>query len=237
MPQLSHFVLQLTHLAAKQVVAMLEQEMSELNSAKGEVQRKRRECVQTIKRDCSSCMKNRECASSLETCRTSVGKKTPANSLGGKRNPIDCQRFVLDGCLGSEVACHNVCSFLSSNANKTCATYNAAATSQRKLERGLKWVKQAERSMDGNLFHIHGISFKTNVSSVVDFEHFHMDTSLEVTIFGQRQRLEGLRIGFNDFVKLSSEIATHAWDWYQTAKPQSKSKSLHSDNRPRPSSN
>lgn len=203
--------------------------MSELNSAKGEVQRKRRECVQTIKRDCSSCMKNRECASSLETCRT---------NLGGKRNPTDiCPRFVMNGCLGSEVACHNVCRFLSSNANKTCATYNAAATSQRKLERGLKWVKQADRSMDGNLFHIHGISFKTNVSSVVDFEHFHMDTSLEVTIFGQRQRLEGLRIGFNDFVKLSSEIATHAWDWYQTAKPQSKSKSLHSDNRPRPSPN
>ena len=46
-------------------------------------------------------------------------------------------------------SCHNVCSFLSSNANKTCATYNAAATSQRKLERGLKWMKQAERSMNG----------------------------------------------------------------------------------------
>ena len=226
MSQLSHFVLQLTHLAAKQVVAMLEKEMSELKSAKREVKRKRTECAQTVKRDCSSCMKNGECASSLETCRTSVGKETHV-----------CQRFVLDGCLGSEVACHNVCSFLSSNANKTCATYNAAATSQRKLERGLKWMKQAERSMNGNLFHIHGISFKTNVSSVVDFEHFIMDTSLEVTIFGQRQRLEGLRIGFNDFVKLSSEIATHAWDWYQTAKPQSKSKSLHSDNRPRPSSN
>lgn len=225
----------LTRLASKQVVAMLEQEMSELRSAKGKVQGMRRECARTIKQDCSGCIGNRECASFLVSCSSKIAKKMQTNSSEDKRNTIDvCQRFVMGRCLAAETACYNACKFVSLKANKTCAAYNAAAVSQRKLERGLRWVKQAEQFMDGNLFQIHAISFKTNVTSAINLEQLYLDTSLEVTIFGQRQRLEGLRMEFNEFVKLSSEIAKYAWDWYQKTQPQSKPKSLHPDNRPRP---
>jgi len=230
----------LTRLASKQVVAMLEQEMSELKLAKGEVQRLRRECIKTIKRDCSSCIGNNECARSLTSCLTDMGLKSPSNGSERKRDTkrasattLDvCQQFTMERCLASETACYNVCRFISSKANKTCAAYDAAATAQRKLERGLRWVRQAEQFMYSELFQIHSISFKTNVTSA-SLEQLYMDTSLEVTIFGQKEKLEGLRMKFNEFVKLSSEIAKYAWDWYQKTQPQSKSKSRHPDNRPR----
>lgn len=143
-----------------------------------------------------------------------------------------CHQLVLDRCLATETAPHNVCRFISSKLNKTCAAHEAAANSQRELERGLRWVKQAEQFMYSDLFQIHAISFKTNVTSA-NLEQLYLDTVLEVTIFGQRQRLDGLRMDFNEFVKLSSEIAKYAMDWYQKTQPQSKSKSRHPDNRPR----
>lgn len=228
-------------MASKQVVAMLEQEMSELKSAKGEVQRLRRECIKTIKRDCSSCIGNRECASSLENCSVDMGINTATHGSERKHDTkrasattMDiCQRFIIERCLVTETACFNVCRFISSKANKTCTAYDAAATAQRKLERGLRWVRQAEQFMYDDLFQIHAISFKTNVTSA-NLEQLFMDTSLEVTIFGQKQRLEGLRMEFNEFVKLSSEIAKYAWEWYQKTQAKSKSKSRHPDNRPRP---
>lgn len=143
-----------------------------------------------------------------------------------------CHQLILDRCLVTETAPHNVCRFFSSKLNKTCAAHETAAKSQRELERGLRWVKQAEQFMYSDLFQIHAISFKTNVTSA-NLEQIYLDTVLEVTIFGQKQRLDGLRMDFNEFVKLSSEIAKYAIDWYQKTQPQSKSKSRHPDNRPR----
>ena len=94
-------------------------------------------------------------------------------------------------------------------------------------------MRRAEQFMYSDLFQIHSLSFKTNVTSG-NLEQLYLDTVLEVTIFGQRQRLDGLRMDFNEFVKLSSEIAKYAVDWYQKTQPPSKSKSRHPDNRPRP---
>lgn len=227
-------------MASKQVVALLEKEMSRLRLAKRDVQRLRRECVKTIKRDCSICAGNKVCASSLVTCLSDMGVKTPLNGSERKHDtkrasatPVDlCQHFVMEHCLATEAACYNVCRFISSKANKTCAAYEAAAASQRKPERSLRLMKQAGQFMYSDLFQIHAISFETNVTST-HVEQLYMDTSFEVTIFGQKQRLEGLRVKFNEFVKLSTEIAKHAWDWYQKAQPQSKSRSRHPDNRPR----
>lgn len=227
-------------MASKQVVAMLEQQMSKLKREKGQVQRLKRECVKTIKRDCSSCSENKVCDSSLVSCISNMALKTPINASERKYDlkranatPVDvCQQFVMNHCLGNETVCSHVCRFISSKTNKTCAAYEGAATSQRKLERGLRWVKKAEQFMYSDLFQIHAISFKTNVTST-DLEQLYMDTSLEVTIFGQKQKLEGLRMEFNDFVKLASEIAKYAWDWYQKAQPQSKPNPRHHDNRPR----
>ena len=218
---------------------MLESEMSKLKSAKGEVQRLRRECVKAIKRECSSCISHGACASSLSSFDPNKVLKSSTNTSEKKRDTkratstMDiCHKLVLDRCLATETAPHNVCRFISSKLNKTCTAHETAAKSQRELERGLRWVKQAEQFMYSDLFQIHAISFKTNVTSA-NLEQIYLDTVLEVTIFGQKQRLDGLRMDFNEFVKLSSEIAKYAIDWYQKTQPQSKPKSRHPDNRPR----
>ena len=213
--------------------------MSKLKSAKGEVQRLRRECVKAIKRECSNCMSHGTCASSLSSFDPNKVLKSSTNTSEKKRDTkratstMDiCHKLVLDRCLATETAPHNVCRFISSKLNKTCTAHETAAKSQRELERGLRWVKQAEQFMYSDLFQIHAISFKTNVTSA-SLEQIYLDTVLEVTIFGQKQRLDGLGMDFNEFVKLSSEIAKYAIDWYQKTQPQSKPKSRHPDNRPR----
>ena len=216
--------------------------MSRLKLAKGEVQRLRRECVKTIKRECSSCISHGVCANYLSNgnfkLKSSV--KTSTNTSEKKRDTqrtsltIDiCQQVVMERCLATEATYHNVCRFISSKLNKTCAAYETAARSQRELERGLRWVKQAYQLMYSDLFQLHAISFKTNVTSA-NLEQIYLDTALELTIFGQKQRLEGLRMDFNEFVKLSSEIAKYAVDWYQKTQPHPKTKLRHPDNRPRP---
>lgn len=224
----------LTRMASKQVVSLLEHEISELKSAKREVQRLRRECDKAIRQDCSICTNDKMCVSSLLNCHIDTGTNKPFNGSERKHGPTDtCQRLVMERCLATETACFNACRFVSSKANKTCEAYQVAAASQRKLERGFQWVRRAERFIYSELFQIHAISFKTNVSSRT-FEHLFMDTSLEATIFGQKEKLEGLHIKFNEFVNLSSEIAKYAWDWYQKAPPQNWSTPRHPDNRPRP---
>ena len=220
---------------------MLESEMSKLKSAKGKVQRLRRECIKTIKRECSSCLVQRLCARSLRSLGAGNRElKTPTNTSEEKRNTKRarssmeiCQQLVMERCLAIETTYHNVCRFVSAKLNKTCAVYEAAAKSQRELERGLRWVRQAEQFMYSDLFQIHSLSFKTNVTSG-NLEQIYLDTVLEVTIFGQKQRLDGLRMDFNEFVRLSSEIAKYAMDWYEKTQPPSKSKSRHPNNRPRP---
>ena len=210
--------------------------MSQIKSAKGAVQRLRRKCAKTIKQDCSICNKDKLCASSLSQCAIDTGAKMVLNASRAKYDSKranatktdNCQRLVMARCLATDTTCFNACRFLSSNTNKTCAGYQADAASQRKRERRLRWVKRAEQFMNSDLFQIHAISFKTNVSST-NLQHLSMDTSLEVTIFGQREKINGLRIDFNDFVNLSSEIAKYAWEWYEKAQP----KPRHPDNRPR----
>lgn len=227
----------LTRVASKQVVTLLEQEMSQIKSAKGAVQRLRRECAKTIKQDCSICNKDKLCANSLSHCTIDTEGKMTLNAsrrkYDSKRGNItktdNCQRLVMARCLATDTACFNACRFLSSKTNMTCARFQAAAASQRKGERRERWLKRAEKFMNSELFQIHAISFKTNVSSV-NLEHVFMDTSMEVTIFGEREKINGLRIDFNDFVNLSSEIAKYAWEWYEKAQP----KPRHPDNRSRP---
>lgn len=206
--------------------------MSNHKSAKGEVQRLRRECVKTIKRECTSCMSHGVCASSLSSKASKTSTNTSERKRDTKRTGSTmgiCHQLVMDRCLATETAHHNVCRFISAKLNKTCAAYEAAA----KLERGLRWVRQAEQFMYSDLFQIHAISFKTNVTSS-NLDQIYMDTALEVTIFGKKQRLDGLRMNFNEFVKLSSEIAKYAVDWYRKTQPHSKTKPRHPDNRPRP---
>ena len=216
-------------MASDHVVSMLESEMSRLKSAKGEVQRLRRECNKTIKRECSKCMNLGVCASSFSGAKTSTQKKQDTQRIG---SPLDlCQQVVMKRCL-VDPRYHNVCRFVRGKLNETCAAYRGAAKSQKDLERGLRWVKQADRRMYSELLQLHSISFKTNVTSA-NLEQTYLDTALELTIFGQKQKLEGRRIEFNEFMKFSSDIAKYAVDWYEKTQPQSKTKLRHPDNRPR----
>lgn len=75
--------------------------------------------------------------------------------------------------------------------------------------------------------------FVQNECHINQSEKIYLETTLELTIFGQKQRLEGRRMDFNEFMKFSSEIAKYAVDWYQKTQPQSKPKLRHPDNRPR----
>lgn len=219
----------LTRLASDYVVSMLESEMSRLKSAKSEVQRLRRECNKTIKRECFWCLNHGVCASSFSDAQNTTQKKRGTPRIG---SPLDiCHQVVMKRCLVNS-GYHNVCRFVSANLSKTCAIHRSAARSQKDLEKGLRWVKEADQLMYSELLQLHSISFKTNVTST-NLEKIYLETTLELTIFGQKQRLEGRRMDFNEFMKFSSEIAKYAVDWYQKTQPQSKPKLRHPDNRPR----
>ena len=197
--------------------------MAELKSAKGDVQRRRKACNKTVKRECSNCVHNKSCAEFLERCR-SERELSPLADV--------CHLLVLDRCLPTEGACRNACALIGSKANETCASYEVAAKSQRELEQG---IRQAEHFMYKDLFHVHAISFTADITSE-SLDVIHLDTSLEVTIFGQKQRLDGLRMKFSEFISLSSEIAKYALEWYRNERPQDTTKERHADNMPRSSS-
>ena len=208
---------------------MLESEMSRLKSAKSEVQRLRRECNKTIKRECFWCLNHGVCASSFSDAQNTTQKKRGTPRIG---SPLDiCHQVVMKRCLVNS-GYHSVCRFVSANLSKTCAIHRSAARSQKDLEKGLRWVKEADQLMYSELLQLHSISFKTNVTSS-NLEKIYLETTLELTIFRQKQRLEGRRMDFNEFMKFSSEIAKYAVDWYQKTQPQSKPKLRHPDNRPR----
>ena len=212
---------------------MLESEMTHLKTAEREVKKRRKECAQSVKRECRKCLNNASCKAELETCHLINRDKPPRNPQHNNELRRFCQKTAVRGCHTTGAVCKRACASIEEKANQTCKVFREASRSQHQLERGLKWIKQAETFMYSNLFKIHAISFEASFSQT-DVKNTFVDTSLEITIFGQRHRLKGMRLKFKAFARLSSEIAKHAVEWYRKAQPRVKQGVM--SNRPRDSS-
>jgi hypothetical protein len=98
-------------------------------------------------------------------------------------------------------------------SNDSCLAYRKAAKALQKLEYSLQWVRQARFLISGSLFSIHSISFEAQTSPR-DLLNTVVDTTFDVTIFGQRNKLRGLKLHLDSFSRLASEIAKQAVTWY-----------------------
>lgn len=209
---------------------MLETEMTRLKTAEREVKRRRKQCAQVIKHECRKCLQNSTCKAELQRCYIMNRIKQSRKSHDNSELRKFCQKTAIRGCHTTGTTCRRACASIDKKANETCKEFREAARAQHQLEKGLKWVKQAETYMNSDLFKIHAIWFEATFSQI-NLKKVFVDTSIEITIFGQRHRLKGLKLKFKAFARLSSEIAKHAVSWYRKTKPRPKQRQM--DNRPR----
>lgn len=187
---------------------MLEEEMSKITVVEKEVKQRSKDCIKTSKKHCIKCMDQPECLSALFTCyKTNKPQKKSASLLS------ICQRLSLDSRLGTNTTCLAFSNAIGSYSNNSCLAYHEAAKRLQKLQRSLKWVRQARALVSGNLFNLHSISFEAQVLPS-DLQNTVVDTTFDVTIFGQRNRLKGLKLHLDSFSKLAAEIAKKAFLWY-----------------------
>lgn len=181
---------------------MLEAEISQLKVAEKELQHQSKECARAAKNACHRCVGNSHCLAMLSLC---IQQRSNLESL--------CERVVFDGCKQTNATCQGVCANLASYSNNSCLAYHNAAKAYKKLQYSLQWVRQARLLMAGSLFNIHSISFDAQVSPS-DLMNTVVDTTFDVTIFGQRNKLTGLQLHLDSFSKLAAEIAKQAVTWY-----------------------
>ena len=67
------------------------------------------------------------------------------------------------------------------------------------------------------MFLIHSITFDTKLTPD-DIGDIYVNAKLDVTLFGQKQRIEGVRLKFGIFARLASDIARYAVELFQKSK-------------------
>lgn len=182
--------------------------MSQIKIAEKEVKQRSKDCIKTSKKHCGRCLNQRKCLSALLNCYKSTTPQRKSSSL----NTI-CQELSLDNQVEANNSCQTFISLIDLYSNKSCRQYHEAAKKLQKLKQSLKWVRQARALVSGNLFNLHSISFEAQVLPS-DLKNTVVDTTFDVTIFGQRNQLKGLKLHLESFSKLATAIAKKAFMWY-----------------------
>ncbi|KAK3755318.1 hypothetical protein QZH41_014628, partial [Actinostola sp. cb2023] len=198
----------LTRLASKHVVAMLATEMSKIKTAEKEVKQLSKDCSKSAQKSCAECMDQSNCFSALLSCYKGMLRHRGATTLQSI-----CHRIAADSRLATNNTCHKFIAVIGAYSNNSCFAYHEAANTLQKVQRSLRWVRQARVLVSGSLFNLHGISFEAEVLPI-NLRDTVVDTTFDVTIFGQRNVLKGLKLRFDSFSRLASEIAKKAFVWY-----------------------
>jgi len=182
--------------------------MSQIKIAEKEVKQRSKDCIKSTKNHCAKCLKHQDCLSALLNCYKATTTQRKMTSLSAI-----CQKLLLDDQLEANNSCLAFSSLIGSYSNNSCRKYHEAAKKLQKLQQSLKWVRQARALISGKLFNLHSISFEASVVPS-DLQNTVVDTTFDVTIFGQRNQLKGLKLRLESFSKLAAEIARKAFVWY-----------------------
>lgn len=172
----------------------------------------RSECHLETKKICNACLRSSTCQRKLYSCK--IGLNGEERRTYGKRSAKHfCQRLLRDNCDFEPEDCKFVCKN-STAENHPCKSFDQSKRTVDDIKRGLFWVYQAKAIFTSDVFRVHGITFDTHLRPD-DIGDIYVNTRLDVTIFGKRQRIDGLKLKFGIFARLASDIARHAVNWYQ----------------------
>lgn len=209
------FSQQLTRAASKHVVAILKNEKLKLQTARGEVSALRSDCHLASKKMCDNCFRSTSCQKKFYSCKNSLNPKERLK-YGQNSARHFCQRLVKTNCNFG----HDDCKFLCKNStsgNNPCKLFDKSQRAVEDIKKSLFWVSHVRFLFTSEMFLIHSITFDTKLTPD-DIGDIYVNAKLDVTLFGQKQRIEGVRLKFGIFARLASDIARYAVELFQKSK-------------------
>lgn len=191
---------------------ILKNEKEKLQTAREEMNAIKTECQTDSKRKCGICLKSSSCRSKLNSCKD---KLTLQERLEYGRSSAAhfCQRIIRNNCQLRADDCKIVCQNIT-RQNHSCRTLGKSQKAIEDSKRSLLWVSQVRALFTSGICRVHSITFDTKLTP--DYiGDISVNAKLDVTIFGQRQQIEGVRLKFGQFARLSADIARNAVEWYR----------------------
>ena len=170
------------------------------------------ECLKSSKTECDVCLKSSSCRNKLDSCRE---KLTLRERLEYERSSAThfCQRIIRNNCQLKAADCKMVCQNITSN-NHSCKTLGQSQKAIEDMKKSLLWVSQVRAIFTSGLCRVHSITFETILTP--DYiGDIYVHAKLDVTIFGQRRQIAGVRLKFGHFARLAADIARNAVEWYR----------------------
>lgn len=207
----------LTRASSKHVIAILKNEKLKLQAARNEMNALKSECQSEGKTLCDNCLASSSCRSKLHSCKNHLKAQERRTFVKINSAKHLCQRLVRDNCDLVHEDCKFVCKNSSAIGSNPCKSFDQSQRTVEDMKKSLFWVNQARAIFLSNLCHIHSITFDTRLRPD-DIGDIYVNARLDLTLFGHRQRVDGVRLKFGIFARLASDIAKHAVDWYRKSK-------------------
>ena len=192
---------------------ILKNERLKLQTAREEMNVIKTECHRESKADCDVCLKSSTCRTKLESCRE---KLTLKERLEYSRSSAThfCQRIVRRNCQLTADDCQDLCQNIT-KTNHSCKTLEQSQDTIEEMKKGLLWVTQVRALFSSGFpFQIHSITFETKLTADYIGDRY-VNAKLDVTIFGRRQQIDGVRLKFGQFARLAADVAINAVEWYR----------------------
>lgn len=209
------FSQQLTRAASKHVVAILKNEKLKLQTARGEVSALRSDCHLASKKTCENCFRSTSCQKKFHSCKNSLNPEERLK-YGQTSARHFCQRLVKTNCNVGLEDCKFLCKNSTSDDNH-CKSFVKSQRAVEDIKKSLFWVSHVRFIFTSEMFLIHSITFDTKLTPD-DIGDIYINAKLDVTLFGQKQRIEGVRLKFGVFARLASDIARYSVEWFRKSK-------------------
>ena len=191
---------------------ILKNEKEKLHTVRDEMNTIKTECQTESKTECDGCLKSSTCRKQLDSCRD---KLTLKERLEFSRSSAThfCQRVVRNNCQLSADDCKAICKNITTT-NHSCRALTQSLKAIEQMKKSLSWVSRVKAIFSSGLCQIHSITFETKLTP--DYiGDMYVNAKLDITLFGQRQKIDGVRLKFGHFARLAADVARHAVEWYK----------------------
>jgi hypothetical protein len=191
---------------------ILKNEKEKLQTARKEMSAIRTECQADSKTECDVCLKSSTCRTKLDSCRE---KLTLKERLEYSRSSAThfCQRVVRNNCQLTADDCKALCQNIT-KTNHSCKTLSQSQKTLQQMKKSLQWVGTVRAMFSSGLCQIHSITFETKLTP--DYiGDIYVNAKLDITIFGQRRQIDGVRLKFGQFARLAADVARNAVEWFR----------------------
>ena len=191
---------------------ILNTEKEKLQTVREEMNAIKRECQTVSKAECDVCLKSSTCRAKLDSCRRKLTLKERLEYSRSSSTHF-CQRVVRNNCKLTADVCKSVCDNIT-NTNNSCKTLGESQKRIEEMKKSLLWVSQVKAIFSSGLCQVHSITFETKLTPHY-IGDIYMNAKLDITIFGQRQQIDGVKLKFGQFARLAADVARNAVEWYR----------------------